>query len=108
MANVNPDTLVNNKTNESRRWTTALGPMKIEWIFVAPDSGDQVTNGNTQLTTRLAHPLYATATASTDLAGNTAISGTVNNTENNANFKQITLHDTNVNGLSFVVMVIGF
>ena len=107
MANVNPDTLVNDKTNESRRWTTALGPMKIEWIFVDPGADDQVTDGNQQLTTRLARPLAAFAVATVDIATN-AVSATVDNVESIANFKQITLYDVNSNARSFLVVLVGF
>lgn len=94
----------------SRRFITALGPMKVEWNYFQQASGDDFAASDT-FTSRLARPLFASVLPGNADLSDTAFPGSadLDVDETSSTHGQVTVHDADgTNGLAILVLVVGF
>jgi hypothetical protein len=90
-------------------WIEVRGPRKCEFFMFQQAAANDFQAEDT-FNTKLAHPLYATITPVSDLAG-TALPGSVSvdSLESSATFKTFTIYDCEgINSLGILITVFGF
>jgi hypothetical protein len=92
------------------RFVSTHGPYKTEVLLFQQAAANDFAADDT-FKSQLAHPLWVTVAATSDLENNTdgKVSAEVNSDESNANFKTITLRDAeDRNGEGFQITVYGY